>query len=141
MFVYPQNWKGMVMATFTIKQESNSAKMPQYEDGLFTLYVDLRASLGVKPGEVVDIPSGISVNIPEGHIGLAPLVNGFMGPSTGLILADGLKVLKPGLSKNISIRIANTDTTVRVVRNGEPLCYLVVLSVSEFNVAKESADD
>jgi len=125
------------MAKFSIKKVSNSAKIPEIEDGVFVLNSDMVSNTAVQPGGVLEVKTGISVTIPARHIGIVTLSSEFMGPATSLVLAEGIKFLRAGETKGISVRVVNTGTTTRVVRNHEAVAELVIIPITEFGATKK----
>ena len=121
------------MGNFSVKKVSKSAKMPEYDNGVFTLYADTGTNMGLQAGKTLVVPSGVSVVIPSGHAGIVSLAKEFMGTNAELVLAEGVNILPPESEQLITVKVVNTGTTTRIVRRDNELCSLVVVPLKEFS--------
>jgi dUTPase len=127
------------MAKLKVKTLHDKARMPEYVDGVFLLYPETGFNRAISPNESVAVKTGVSLDVPVGHVALISLSNEAMSPSTGLALAQGLKFIRHGETGEIVLNIFNTSSAVRVIRNEEPIGYFIDVAVSTFDVAKKEA--
>lgn len=101
--------------------------------------MDLFAALPVviKPGEWELIPTGVSVAIPEGHVG-------YVCPRSGLALRDGLTVLNgPGVvdsdyTGEVGVVLINHSRIEQRVWAGDRVAQLVIAPVHRARLVEVS---
>jgi len=112
-----------------IKTMADRAAMPTCEAGVYRLFPLLGTNTAVHPGKTVDVPTGISLNIPTGEITFVTLSDEVIQPNTGLCLAEGIKLLT-GTVDEIVLKVFNPTTTVQVILNQDPIGYLVAVPIA-----------
>ncbi len=100
--------------------------------------LDLTAceELTIGPGERVLVPTGLAVEIPEGHAGLVT-------PRSGLALRHGISivntpgVIDPGYRGEVQVILSNTDPAdAFTVERGMRIAQLLVMPVNAVEVVE-----
>jgi dUTP pyrophosphatase len=93
--------------------------------------LDLRANADVEvaPGERAAIPTGLAVEIPEGHAGFV-LPRSGLATKRGLTLANAPGLIDAGYRGEVVVAVVNLDRTEPVaIARGDRVAQLVVLAV------------
>ena len=102
--------------------------------------LDLRARVDVEltPGQRVLIPTGISIALPPGFVGLIHPRSG-LALRTGFTLVNSPGTIDAGFRGEISVIGLNSDVaaTVRIER-GDRIAQLVIQQIPEFSVVEVS---
>ena len=88
---------------------------------------DLRASEyhSIGSGQVVMVPTGVRVSIPEGYFGLLAARSSLFG--RGLLMANGVGIIDSGFTGEIKVPLYNAGNTPSNVLAGERIAQLVVV--------------
>ena len=102
--------------------------------------LDLRARVDVElaPGQRVLIPTGISIALPPGFVGLIHPRSG-LALRTGFTLVNSPGTIDAGFRGEISVIGINSDiaTTVRIER-GDRIAQIVIQQIPEFTLVEVS---
>jgi dUTP pyrophosphatase len=93
--------------------------------------LDLRAAIDatVKPGERVMVPTGVAVEIPEGHAGLV-LPRSGLASKHGLTLANAPGLIDAGYRGEVICSVVNLDREEAVeIRTGDRIAQLVIVAI------------
>jgi dUTP pyrophosphatase len=116
-----------------IKKISEDAKIPtRATDGSagYDLYAHIQAPLTISPLERQLIPTGVSLSIPDGFVGL-------VCPRSGLALKQGLTVLNaPGVIDSdyrgeVQIILINLGSQAGVIEPANRVAQLLIMPVME----------
>lgn len=94
--------------------------------------LDLRAVEGVtlQPGERASVPTGLSVQLPEGHAGLV-LPRSGLAARHGVALVNAPGLVDAGYRGELEILLLNTDRAQPVtIAPGDRVAQLVVVAVA-----------
>ncbi|MBA2638116.1 MAG: dUTP diphosphatase [Solirubrobacterales bacterium] len=94
--------------------------------------LDLRAVEGVtlQPGERASVPTGLSVQLPEGHAGLV-LPRSGLAARHGVALVNAPGLVDAGYRGELEILLLNTDLAQPVtIAPGDRVAQLVVVAVA-----------
>lgn len=91
------------------------------------IYVDNQ--LGVCPGEMVKVHTGIKAAIPEGYVGLL-VVRSSLGVKHGLSLANDVGVIDADYRGEVIVCLRNQTRDWTGLRRGERVAQLVVVPVN-----------
>lgn len=88
---------------------------------------DLRASEyhSIGSGQVVMVPTGVRVSIPEGYFGLLAARSSLFG--RGLLMANGVGIIDSGFTGEIKVPLFNAGNLPNIVMAGERIAQLVIL--------------
>lgn len=93
---------------------------------------DLRACIGeqvnIGPGETAWLPSGIAVEIPDGHVGLVAARSG-LATRSGLAPANKVGVIDSDYRGEIFLVLYNHSDRTRTVSPGERVAQLIIVPV------------
>jgi len=130
----------MAAVTLKISRVDPQVHLPQYEsEGAAGM--DIRAfipgDLPIPPMGRAKVPTGLSIEIPEGF-------EGQVRPRSGLAIRSGVTVLNsPGTIDSdyrggVEVILANFGTETFTVKNGDRIAQLVIAPVSRAEIAETS---
>ena len=123
-----------------IKLLSDKAKMPTVAGSSIQFYCsDIKPEVGNDNRVMLTYSSDVSVEIPEGKIGLIYQPFGSEGKS--LELASGIKVYNGGKSYTIEARFkTNTDAIPNIYEAGENFISMILINeeIIELNIEEDS---
>lgn len=130
-------WRRVRMSSLTVQvrrvRPNTDLELPRYQSELaagLDLRADLDAPLTLKPLERAAVPTGLSLEIPQGF-------EGQVRPRSGLALKHGLTVLNaPGTIDadyrgEVKVLLVNLSDTPVTLGRGERIAQLVVASVRQ----------
>ncbi len=118
--------------TITAKIVVDGAKIPQKSDDGVTsllfahLYNDDDGFVDVEPHSVLEITTGIELELPEGYMALV-LPLGELSAQQGLDIADGVGVLTSATKGEIKVMLHNDGDYERTVVEGQAIAKLLVM--------------
>jgi dUTPase len=118
-------------------EKTEKIRMPEAEGGIIKLFQRIGMNSLVGPDKTEVVKTGISIEIPKGHICLVGLASDVTEPSTGLALAEGIKFFGEGPTGEIILKVMNTSDTARVLRNEIPVAYCAVIAVVNFGTKEK----
>lgn len=116
----------------TSSNGNSSAKPPKYATGGsagMDLSACIQEDIVIKPGEIVMVPTGIAIQIPDNTVA------GFVFPRSGLAgkygisLANCVGVIDSDYRGEIICPMINLGKNVHVVKNGERIAQIVFMPV------------
>lgn len=120
------------------------AKVPTYgSDGAAgcDLYACISESISVLPGETVKIPTGISLEIPDGYVGLVFPRSG-LSTKKGLAPANKVGVIDADYRGEIIVVIYNQSKVEQIIEPNERIAQLAIVPYikAEFNEVDELSE-
>lgn len=127
-----------------IKSLHEDAKTPHYATG-GSAGLDLTACnderIELEPMERVLIPTGLSMAIPDGYVGLI-FPRSSMGYKEGLTLPNCVGVIDSDYRGEIMVAMVNISNQVRVITKGTRIAQLVIIPAPKMKITKaEKLDD
>ena len=112
---------------------TNGATLPEYAtDG--SAAVDLRAnvegSVIIPPSQRALIPTGLSVSIPEGYVGIIAARSG-LACKKGIALSNGIGVIDSDYRGEIGVSLHNTSAEPFTVERGERIAQMMFMPVAK----------
>lgn len=92
------------------------------------LYACLEESVTIEPGKTVFLPTGLSMALPKGYVGLVYARSG-LACKQGLAPANKVGVIDSDYRGEFMIALHNHGTEPRVVEHGDRIAQLVVTPV------------
>lgn len=123
--------KGLYMDTIRVKKLNASATMPTYGSAGAAgadLYACLDCDVIVEPGKTVFIPTGLSMEIPQGCAGLIYARSG-LACKQGLAPANKVGVIDSDYRGEFMVALHNHGDEARTVLHGERIAQLVITPV------------
>jgi len=120
---------------------SDGASVPEYATG-GSAAVDLRANnkenVTIAPGERALIPTGLSMSIPEGYVGIIAARSG-LACKKGIALSNGIGVIDSDYRGEIGVSLHNTSGIPFTVERGERIAQMMFIPVAQasFSVCEE----
>ena len=102
------------------------------------LYSAEKGSVIIPPNETVLIGTGLSVEIPDGYVGLVYARSG-LATKKGLAPANNVGVIDSDYRGEIKVALFNHSNEVRTVANGERIAQMVIAPY--LKVEYEEVDD
>jgi len=119
---YPKNTIVNVKCTYTPERKSAGAACADLVAKLNGLNTQI-----IKPGETILIPTGLSIAIPHGKVGLLFIRSG-LSIKTALTLANGVGVIDSDYRGEILVPIRNTHPSKRyTINNGDRIAQLMIV--------------
>ena len=131
----------MMKPTLRMKKLDPRATTPTYGSPSAAgadLYALLDAPLTVAPGETAKIPTGLSLEIPEGYAGLIYARSG-LSVKRGLAPANKVGVIDADYRGEIIVALYNQSSVPQEVAPGERIAQIVIAPVLQ--VEFEECDD
>ncbi len=119
------------MGSIRVKRLREGAVLPTYgsaEAAGADLYACLDASVVVRPGETVFVPTGIALEVPGGCAGLIYARSG-MACKRGLAPANKVGVIDSDYRGEILVALHNHGTCQQTIENGERIAQMVITPV------------
>ena len=123
--------KGTYMDTIRVKKLRSSAILPTYGSSGAAgadLYACLDGDVTVEPGRTVFIPTGLSMEIPQGYAGLIYARSG-LACKRGLAPANKVGVIDSDYRGEFIVALHNHGNEAQTVSNGERVAQLVITPV------------
>ena len=123
--------KGTYMDTIRVKKLRSSAILPTYGStgaAGADLYACLDGDVTVEPGRTVFIPTGLSMEIPQGYAGLIYARSG-LACKRGLAPANKVGVIDSDYRGEFIVALHNHGNEAQTVSNGERVAQLVITPV------------
>ena len=99
--------------------------------------VDLTAFISeditIIPTEIVVVPTGISVEIPEGYVGLL-FVRSSLGVKHGITLSNSVGVIDSDYRGEIKIGLCNTSSIKYTIKKDDRIAQLVIIPCLKLNI-------
>lgn len=117
--------------TIRIKKLRRGAAIPTYGSPFSAgadLYACLDKAAAVAPGETVIIPTGLSLEIPEGHAGLVFARSG-LSTKKGLAPANKVGVIDSDYRGELLVSLLNHGRETQTVMPGERVAQLLIIPV------------
>lgn len=120
---------------------SEGASVPEYATS-GSAAVDLRAnvseSITIKAGERALIPTGLSMSIPEGMVGIIAARSG-LACKKGIALSNGIGVIDSDYRGEIGVSLHNTSSADFTVECGERIAQMMFIPFEKaiFTVCEE----
>jgi len=106
--------------------------------------LDLQACIdepvGIGPGEIKIIPSGIAVQLPEGYAGFLFARSG-LGIKRGITMANSVGVIDCDYRGEIRMGLINLSCETYVVNPGDRVAQLVIMPVARVEFVPGCIDD
>ena len=119
------------MEKVAVKKLRPGAKMPTFgsrEAAGADLYACLEEPVTIEPGKTVFLPTGLSMALPKGYVGLVYARSG-LACKQGLAPANKVGVIDSDYRGEFMIALHNHSTEPRVVEHGDRIAQLVVTPV------------
>ena len=119
------------MEKVAVKKLRPGAKMPTFgsrEAAGADLYACLEEPVTIEPGKTVFLPTGLSMALPKGYVGLVYARSG-LACKQGLAPANKVGVIDSDYRGEFMIALHNHSTEPRVVKHGDRIAQLVVTPV------------
>lgn len=97
------------------------------------LTADIGQELTLQPGETTLIPSGIKLEIPEGHVGLIYPRSG-LGTKQGIILANTVGVIDCDYRGEVKLPLKNTSNIPQTITPQQRVAQLVIQPYSKCDI-------
>lgn len=128
--------------TINLKKTNKNATIPTQghrADAGYDLYACLDMNTVICPGETIKIPTGISLEIPEGYFG-AIFARSGLATKQGLRPANCVGVIDSPYRGEIIVALHNDSQLPQWVYNGDRIAQISIIPVLnniEFNVVDE----
>ncbi len=119
------------MEKIPVKKLRQGAILPTYGTAYSAgadLYACLEESVTIEPGKTVMIPTGLSMELPVGFVGLI-YARSSMGVKRGLAPANKVGVIDSDYRGEFMVALHNHGELSQTVENGERIAQLVIAPV------------
>ena len=118
----------MLTAPVPVKKLDPRAKLPAYgsaDAAGADLYALLRESVSIAPGSTALIPTGLSMAIPRGYVGLVYARSG-LASKQGLAPANKVGVIDADYRGELLVSLYNQSGETRTVCDGDRIAQIVI---------------
>ena len=127
-----------------VKKLTEFAVLPTYGSEFSAgadLYAAIESDIQLAPGETVAIPTGLSLEIPEGYAGLI-YARSSLGTKRGLAPANKVGVIDSDYRGEVKVMLFNHSNAVQTVEAKERIAQLIITPFlkAEFNEADTLSD-
>lgn len=134
----------MIILRVNIKKLDKNAIIPKYGSEFAAgadLYACIPEKITINPGETCLVPTGISVEIPEGYAGLIYARSG-LASKKGLAPANKVGVVDADYRGQVFVALFNHSKKSQEIENGERIAQLVIAPFlkADFNEVDELSD-
>ncbi len=95
------------------------------------LYACLDKNITINPGDLVKVPCGIAIEIPDGY-GAFIFARSGLGIKYGITLSNGVGVVDSDYRGEVCVGLCNVGKEAYIVRDGERIAQMVILKVENF---------
>lgn len=132
------------MNAIAVKKLRENALLPTYgspEAAGADLYACLDASVTIRPGETVFIPTGLAMEVPKGCAGLI-YARSSLGAKRGLAPANKVGVIDSDYRGEVSVALHNHGAVPQEVNPGDRIAQLLITPVitPPYQEAEELSD-
>lgn len=113
-------------------QKPEVGKIPSYAtpgSAGADLYACLKKDITVKPGERVQIPTGIAIEIPEPNIVALIFARSGLASKNGLTLSNGVGVVDSDFRGEIKVLMINLGQEEVTIQNGDRIAQILFLNI------------
>ncbi len=134
----------MIIVLVNIKKLDENAVIPTYGSEFAAgadIYACLSEAVTINPGETYLVPTGISLEVPEGYAGLIYARSG-LASKKGLAPANKVGVVDADYRGQVFVALFNHSKQPQTIENGERIAQLVIAPFlkAEFNEVAELSD-
>lgn len=127
-----------------IKLLSPQAALPRYATSGSAgcdLTACLEAPVEIRPGDLVNVPTGIALELPP-DVGAFLFARSGLGVKHGICLSNGVGVVDSDYRGEIRVGLCNVGHTPYIIRPGDRICQMVFLPVVQagFTAVEELGD-
>ncbi len=97
-------------------------------------------SLDIRPGETQFVKTGLSLEIPDGYVGLIYARSG-LACKKGLAPANKVGVIDSDYRGEIIVALYNQSNEVRTIENGERIAQMVIAAAPQFEYVETDSLD
>ncbi len=118
--------------TVKVKKLNEQAVLPQRATqgaAGADLYACLDAPLTIAPGQLVKIPTGIAIELPDSHTAAFLFARSGLGVKHGITLSNGVGVVDSDYRGEICVGLCNVSDTPYTVQPQERVAQMVILPV------------
>lgn len=119
------------MQPIRVKKLRANAQLPTYGSAAAAgadLYACLDAEITVKPGESVFVPTGLSMELPDGYAGLIYARSG-LACKHGLAPANKVGVIDSDYRGEFMVVLHNHGSETKTITHGERIAQLVITPI------------
>ena len=116
------------MEQLKIKKLNEKAKLPTYgtvDSAGADLYAVLDSELSIKPGETKVIPTGLSMAIPKGYVGLI-YARSSLGTKKGLAPANKVGVIDADYRGEVKVVLFNQSNETQIINPEERIAQIII---------------
>lgn len=95
------------------------------------LYACMENDISINPGDLVKVPCGIAVEIPDGY-GAFIFARSGLGIKHGITLSNGVGVVDSDYRGEVCVGLCNVGKESYVIHNGDRIAQMVILKVENF---------
>ena len=128
------------MQDLKIKKLDSNAKIPTYgtiDSAGADLYALLDEEIIINPSETVIIPTGISMAIPKGYVGLI-YARSSLGTKRGLAPANKVGVIDSDYRGEVKVVLFNQSKNVQKIEPNERIAQIVITPYMKVNFTEVS---
>ena len=119
------------MEVLKVKRLKETAVLPERKtegSAGYDLHACIAAPFTIEPGELVMLPTGLAMEIPQGCAGMIFTRSG-LGVKHGIAVSNGVGVIDSDYRGEIHVGLRNSSKVAYTVEPGERIAQLIVMPV------------
>lgn len=119
----------MRLEVLCIAHEGVTAKLPEKAtegSAGFDLAAALSTPVEVMPGQIVTIPTGVAIGLPDGEYAALVFARSGLAAKHGISLTNGVGLIDSDYTGEIKVSLCNISDTSYTIRPGERIAQLVI---------------
>lgn len=118
--------------TLKIKRLKENAIVPQRQtqgSAGYDLCACIAGEFAIEPGDMVILPTGIAVEVPNGHAGMVFARSG-LSLKHGIHLTNGVGVIDSDYRGEVNVGLTNSSRKPYIIKPGERVAQLIIMPVA-----------
>lgn len=106
------------------------------------LYACIDEPIVIQPGDLVKIPTGIAIELPDNHMGAFLFARSGLGVKHGITLSNSVGVVDSDYRGEICVGLCNVSSEPYTIEPEERIAQMVIMPVicAEFILSEELSD-
>ena len=120
-----------------VLRKNQSSKLPKKAttgSAGFDLYADMEDEIRIEPGDLVKIPTGISISLPNSSYVALIFARSGLAVNHGITLSNGVGVVDSDYRGEIMVGLCNLSQKPYTIKPQERIAQMVVMPISNLSL-------
>ena len=127
-----------------IKTKNENIKIPTKAtcgSAGFDIYADIESEVTINPGDLVKIPTGISISLPGPEFVAFLFSRSGLAVNHGISLSNGVGVIDSDYRGEIMVGLCNLGKEIYTIKPQERIAQMIIMPVSNMSLLRVSSLD